>query len=163
MTAPRLLPGIRLQDLVIMTKLTSRDWTADPAKGEIISSRTGTPIRFHTHDDGYQAVSVRFRGHRVKVLRHRPSTSPEPAGASKTSPPTSTSRSTTSTATSPTAGSKTSGSSPHGKTIVPGPGIYSGSSAPTRSNRCGRGMLRVFRRRKWQMSMAFRGPRSGGS
>ena len=71
MTAPRLLPGIRLQDLVIMTKLTSRDWTADPAKGEIISSRTGTPIRFHTHDDGYQAVSVRFRGHRVKVLRHR--------------------------------------------------------------------------------------------
>lgn len=71
MTAPRLLPGIRLQDLVVMTKLTSRDWTLDPAKGELISSRTGKPIRFHTNDGGYQVVSVRFRGHRVKVLRHR--------------------------------------------------------------------------------------------
>eukprot|EP00831_Metopus_contortus_P002438 TRINITY_DN10899_c1_g2_i1.p1 TRINITY_DN10899_c1_g2~~TRINITY_DN10899_c1_g2_i1.p1 ORF type:complete len:268 (-),score=32.19 TRINITY_DN10899_c1_g2_i1:370-1173(-) len=68
---PRLLPGIRLQDLVIMTKLTERDWTFDPVKGEIISSRTGKPISFQTNDGGYQATTVKFRGHRVRVLRHR--------------------------------------------------------------------------------------------
>ncbi len=54
-----------------MTKLTSRDWTIDPAKGEFISTRTGKPIRFYTNDGGYQVVSVRFRGRRVMVLRHR--------------------------------------------------------------------------------------------
>jgi len=54
-----------------MTKLTERDWTADLAKGDIISARTGKPISFQTNDDGYQAASVRFRGRLVKVLRHR--------------------------------------------------------------------------------------------
>ncbi|MEA5036766.1 hypothetical protein SDC9_68895 [bioreactor metagenome] len=71
MTPPRLLPGIRLQDLVIMTKLTDRDWTFDPVSGEIISSRTGKPIRFTTSSEGYQTATVSFRGHQVKVMRHR--------------------------------------------------------------------------------------------
>ena len=67
----QLLPGIRLQDLVIMTKLTGRDWTADLEKGEIISSRTGKPIRFTTSSEGYQTACVRFRGRRVSISRHR--------------------------------------------------------------------------------------------
>ena len=67
----QLLPGIRLQDLVIMTKLTGRDWTADLEKGEIISSRTGKPIRFTTSSEGYQTVCIRFRGRRVSISRHR--------------------------------------------------------------------------------------------
>ncbi len=54
-----------------MTKLTERDWNADLAKGEIISARTGEPLRFSTDEHGYQTTSVRFRGRRVNVLRHR--------------------------------------------------------------------------------------------
>jgi len=68
---PPLIPGVRLQDLVIMTKLTERDWNADLAKGDIISTRTGEPLRFSTDEHGYQTTSVRFRGRRVNVLRHR--------------------------------------------------------------------------------------------
>jgi len=67
----QLLPGIRLQDLVIMTKLTGRDWTADLEKGEIISSRTGKPIRFTTSSEGYQTACIKFRGRRVSISRHR--------------------------------------------------------------------------------------------
>ena len=70
-SSPQRLPGIRLQDLVIMTKLSSRDWTLDPAKGEIISTRTGKPLRFCTNNVGYQEASVTFHGRRVKIQRHR--------------------------------------------------------------------------------------------
>lgn len=71
MTPPRLLPGVRLQDLVIMTKLTRRDWVADLAHGEIISTRTGKPIRFQTTNRGYQKTSVLFEGRSVEISRHR--------------------------------------------------------------------------------------------
>jgi hypothetical protein len=64
-------PGTRLSDRVILSRILSGTWKVDGENGEIISARTGKPLRFDKRKDGYLSTSVNYRGFDVNISKHR--------------------------------------------------------------------------------------------
>ena len=64
-------PGTRLSDRVILSKTIAGTWRVDGVNGEIISARTGKPLRFDKRKDGYLCTCVNYRGFDVTISKHR--------------------------------------------------------------------------------------------
>ena len=74
MTTPiphRPTPGIHLGDYLAFEKFTSGQWIFDLAAGEIYSHTTGKPVHFRKTIDGYLKTTVRHKGVRTEIRKHR--------------------------------------------------------------------------------------------
>jgi len=63
--------GTRLTDRVILSKMIAGTWKVDTENGEIISARTGKPLRFDKRKGGYLFTSANYRGFAVTISKHR--------------------------------------------------------------------------------------------
>lgn len=63
--------GLRIADRVILSKILAGIWTLDAENGELISTKTGNPLRFFPKNDGYLAVKCRYRGFKITITKHR--------------------------------------------------------------------------------------------
>lgn len=63
--------GLRIADRVILSKILAGIWTLDAENGEIISTKTGNPLRFTPQNNGYLYTKCRYRGFKIAISKHR--------------------------------------------------------------------------------------------
>ena len=63
--------GLRIADRVILSKILAGKWTLDAENGEIISTKTGNPLRFSPQNNGYLSTPCRYKGYNVGITKHR--------------------------------------------------------------------------------------------
>ena len=63
--------GTRMTDRIILSRTLSGVWKVDKENGEVISTRTGEPLRFNKRNGGYRATCVYYQGYKVTISKHR--------------------------------------------------------------------------------------------
>ncbi|HJJ43487.1 MAG TPA: hypothetical protein O0X66_01360 [Methanocorpusculum sp.] len=63
--------GLRIADRVILSKILSGAWNVDGENGELISAKTGEPLRFNKRNNGYLYTCVNYRGYNIPISKHR--------------------------------------------------------------------------------------------